>query len=109
MRPVHCGGQNATGGEDTGARGKVPRVMLWRRQPNTGVIRQDITKLDDMYDSFTINLSTLATVLGKAEAEDLEEHFLVWARHIVANCQGLVNINNLWHAIFNLELKVQGI
>ena len=75
------GGQNVIGGVDTGARTKVPRLMQRRRQPNSGVIRQDISKLDEKYDTFTVNLSTLATVLDKTEAEGLEEHFLIWGQY----------------------------
>ena len=54
-----------------------------RRQPNAGVIRQDIADVRERFDIFSKALSTLASVCDDAEERrGLEEHLLVWAEYV---------------------------
>ena len=51
------------------------------RQPNAGVIRQDLVVMDDKFDGFTVALSNLAAHLAPLEADQYEAHLLVWAQY----------------------------
>ena len=54
-----------------------------RRQPNAGVIRQDLSDVRERFDVFSKALSTLASVCEDMdERRRLEDHLLVWAEYV---------------------------
>ena len=69
-----------TGVEDA-ERGSAKKLTVRRRHPNAGVIRQDLLKVDDKFDSFTVALSALASLLGQEDAAEFEDHLVLWTRY----------------------------
>ena len=54
-----------------------------KRQPNAGVIRQDLTEIKERYDVFVKALSVLLSVSDDPqEVQSFEDHMLVWAEYI---------------------------
>ena len=71
--------------DDTGVegaeRGSAKKVTVRRRHPNAGVIRQDLLTVDDKFDSFTVALSGLASLLEQEDAAEFEDHLVLWTRY----------------------------
>ena len=54
-----------------------------RRQPNAGVIRQDLVDIKEKYDGFVKAISTLIAVCeNQEEKESFEQHLIVWAEYV---------------------------
>ena len=56
-----------------------PRQPVRRRQPNAGVIRADIVTLDERFESFSVAISALASLLLPPEAACYDEHYIEWS------------------------------
>ena len=71
-----------TGAEDAHAR--VPPIRAPRgKQPNAGVIRQEVLNLDEKFDSFTTAVAVLCSVIEDDVDRDLfEAHLVRWADYI---------------------------
>ena len=50
-----------------------------RRQPNAGVIRADIVTLDERFESFSVAISALASILLPPEAAHYDGHYITWS------------------------------
>ena len=77
---THRQAADDTGVED-GERVGAKKLTIRKRQPNAGVIRQDLIKVEDKFDSFTVALSSLASLLEQEEATEFEDHLIVWIRY----------------------------
>ena len=53
-----------------------------KRQPNPGVIRQDVNALDQKFDTFTVALATLCSLYEAREQDAYEGHLVVWADYV---------------------------
>ena len=53
-----------------------------QRQPDVGVIRQDLTNVDEKFETFTNALSILSGLLGDDDQILYEEHLMNWTEHI---------------------------
>ena len=53
-----------------------------RRQPNSGVIKQDLQKLEQKFDSFTGAIGTLISLMEPNDAERYESHMVIWADYV---------------------------
>ena len=71
----------STSGSEVVQRRTEGRRTGRERQPNAGVIRQDLVVMDDKFDGFTVALSNLATHLTPLEADQYEAHILLWAQY----------------------------
>ena len=71
----HEGGEDVQVESNTFPEIRAPR----RRQPNSGVIKQDLKKLDERYDAFAGAIGTLISLLDHSEAVRYETHMVVWA------------------------------
>ena len=61
------------------SRGKGQR----QRQPNTGVVRQDMNNMNEKFEAFTSALATFCTVMeDEEEIRMFEEHLLVWTEYV---------------------------
>ena len=71
-----------TGTEDAHAR--VPPIRAPRgKQPNAGVIRQEVLNLDEKFDSFTTAIAVLCSLIEDTVDRDLfEAHLVRWADYI---------------------------
>ena len=78
-RDSHICRHNRDHDESTDTRtAPTQRRSVRRRQPNAGVIRQDIIILDERFEAFTAALAALAAILPRERAIEFEEHLLVW-------------------------------
>ena len=60
-----------------------PTDGVRKRQPNAGVIRQDLADVKEKFEVFTKALTNLATVCEtQEEVDSFERHLLVWAEYI---------------------------
>ena len=53
-----------------------------KRQPNPGVIRQDVNSLDQKFDTFTVALATLCSLYENQEQMLYESHLVLWADYV---------------------------
>ena len=54
-----------------------------RRQPNAGVIRQDLSDVKERFDSFTKGLSSLVSLCDdRNESQSYQHHLTIWAEYI---------------------------
>ena len=62
---------------------ETPVVRVPRRgQHNPGVVRQDLTNLDNKFDAFAGAIATMITLQQEqADQRDFEQHFVVWTEY----------------------------
>ena len=68
-----------TGGERNQTTSKGAR----RRQPDSGVLRQDLVKVEERFDTFTVAISVFCSVMEDENEIDMYEQYLVtWADYV---------------------------
>ena len=67
----------------SGARDAGTSDSTTRKQPNPGVIRQDLNSLEAKFDAFTIALANFCSVMDQQEeVERYEQHLVLWTDYI---------------------------
>ena len=79
---LHEGTRQDDEASETGSTGIRNKPTGKHRQPDAGVIRQDLATLDDRFDTFTNALSVLTGFLEDAEGRLYEDHLVTWAEYV---------------------------